>query len=102
MARNIRGMEHINEHAEFIASQPSEAEAKKGENVVLAETYAGKLTPDPQYILQVRDLKTSSFSPSPAVNTRASAPLSSASFCKEPRYSSSGPSSSKLTPFNNA
>ena len=57
MARNIRGMEHINEHAEFIASQPPEAEAKKGENAVLAETSAGKLTPDPQYILQVRDLK---------------------------------------------
>ena len=53
--KNVRGMQHINEHAEFVASQPQPAP-----NAGDAPREAGVsslLEYDPQYILQVRDLK---------------------------------------------
>ena len=53
--KNVRGMQHINEHAEFVASQPQPAP-----NAGDAPSEAGVsslLEYDPQYILQVRDLK---------------------------------------------
>lgn len=53
--KNVRGMQHINEHAEFVASQPQPAP-----NAGDAPHEAGAsslLEYDPQYILQVRDLK---------------------------------------------
>ena len=54
--KNPRGPQHLNEHADFITSQPDSATALE------KTTYGGggsetKLEYDPQYILQVRDLK---------------------------------------------
>ena len=48
--------QHLNEHAEFIASQPADAPAKPGSASLPADA-AARLEYDPQYILQVRDLK---------------------------------------------
>ena len=53
--KNVRGMQHINEHAEFVASQPQEAAPKA--KLTEAGHTGSKLEYDPQYILQVRDLK---------------------------------------------
>ena len=61
MAKSIRNpVEHINEHAEFITSQPSEAPAigsVTGPTSKEGSGSSGRLEYDPQYILQVRDLK---------------------------------------------
>ena len=62
MSMNTRSarnpVQHLNEHADFITSQSAEAPAKADDSVrVTADAAAAGLEYDPQYILQVRDLK---------------------------------------------
>ena len=54
--KSLRGPQHLNEHADFITSQPSESKSRNAGNTAAAAA-TGKLEYDPQYILQVRDLK---------------------------------------------
>ncbi len=55
--KSLRGPQHLSEHADFITSQPSEIKSIKDGKAAAAEGPKDKLEYDPQYILQVRDLK---------------------------------------------
>ncbi|MBR0374718.1 MAG: ATP-binding cassette domain-containing protein [Mogibacterium sp.] len=52
----LRGPKHLNEHADFITSQPQDAPPKEKSHNKKEES-SSPLVYDPQYILQVRDLK---------------------------------------------
>ena len=54
---NLRGPQHLNEHADFITSQPPESKGRKADKIPAEELNKDPLVYDPQYILQVRDLK---------------------------------------------
>ena len=55
--KSIRNpVQHLNEHADFITSQPASADPRNPRGVKM-DAEEGKLIYDPQYILQVRDLK---------------------------------------------
>ena len=56
-SKNLRGPQLINEHADFITSQPAEGKERKAGKHAETEKNNGPLIYDPQYILQVRDLK---------------------------------------------
>ena len=55
--KNLRGPQHLNEHADFITSQPAESKGKGADRMPSEEPNKEPLVYDPQYILQVRDLK---------------------------------------------
>ncbi len=55
--KNLRGPQHLNEHADFITSQPAESKGIKSDSMPTEEPNKEPLVYDPQYILQVRDLK---------------------------------------------
>ena len=55
--KNLRGPQHLNEHADFITSQPAESKGKGADRMPSEEPNKEPLAYDPQYILQVRDLK---------------------------------------------
>ena len=55
--KNLRGPQHLNEHADFITSQPAESKGIKSDSMPAEEPNKEPLVYDPQYILQVRDLK---------------------------------------------
>ena len=55
--RNLRGPQHLNEHADFITSQPAESKGKGADRMPSEGPNKEPLVYDPQYILQVRDLK---------------------------------------------
>jgi peptide/nickel transport system ATP-binding protein len=56
-SKNLRGPQVLNEHADFITSQPAESKERKAGKHAETEKNNGPLIYDPQYILQVRDLK---------------------------------------------
>ena len=57
-AKSLRGPQLLNEHADFITSQPADSKGRKADKVKLPEeSEKAPLVYDPQYILQVRDLK---------------------------------------------
>ena len=57
-AKSLRGPNHMNEHADFITSQPAESKGRKADRMPGQDDPAKEpLIYDPQYILQVRDLK---------------------------------------------
>ena len=56
-SKNLRGPQVFNEHADFITSQPAESKGIKADRHAEPEKNNGPLIYDPQYILQVRDLK---------------------------------------------
>ncbi len=55
--KNLRGSQHLNEHADFITSQPAESKGRGADRMPAEESSKEPLVYDPQYILQVRDLK---------------------------------------------
>ncbi len=56
--KNIRGMQHLNEHADFITSQPEHIKGiRENGSAVPEDGMRAAFEPDQQYILQVRDLK---------------------------------------------
>ena len=55
--KNLRGPQHLNEHADFITSQPAESKGRGADRMPAEEPGKEPLVYDPQYILQVRDLK---------------------------------------------
>ncbi len=58
MAKSVRNpVEHLNEHADFISHQPIEGSNPLNKPQVKESPAGAKLEYDPQYILQVRDLK---------------------------------------------
>ena len=55
--KNLRGPQHLNEHADFITSQPAESKGRNADRMPNEASDKEPLVYDPQYILQVRDLK---------------------------------------------
>ena len=56
-SKNLRGPQVFNEHADFITSQPAESKGRGADRMPAEEPGKEPLVYDPQYILQVRDLK---------------------------------------------
>ena len=55
--KNLRGPQHLNEHADFITSQLAESKGRNADRMPNEAFDKEPLVYDPQYILQVRDLK---------------------------------------------
>ena len=56
-SKSLRGPQSFNEHADFITSQPAESKGKNADKMPAENSDKAPLEYDPQYILQVRDLK---------------------------------------------
>ena len=50
--KNLRGPQHLNEHADFITSQPAESKGRGADRMPAEEPGKEPLVYDPQYILQ--------------------------------------------------